>query len=451
MLICALCLGLAGAAAAESAILNTDYETLTEYYDLAIAAQEESDYKGAIAQLTDLISYYEQVASPGVKQYNDIPLYYHYALGRIELAKEEPNYQEAWSNLEKCGDGLYGIASYIQYARAMTEMRSGEYAAAITDLRAVQGVLKEFTSQCIEAQEECKALFKSSVLSKGKATCDKGDHEKAREYYSQFLELIPSDADVKALLAECEEKHNPLEPEEINLEVINAVATVPGSVRLTWKGNPEDYTVSWSSDLIHGKDTASAEVNGKTYTVNDLLPGTVYRFTISHKGSSVQIDRETRKAEEYPPAEGKDRFWTGSSSLYRFDNSRYDFLYSGKTSYDFSNDKSCKYLKNRTVELFDKPISESCILFMFTTFGVPEDIDGKPYELLLHINGVGTLREEGVFGEEKVCYNGSYIYVVVYDLFDQAVEDYSDLSGVTFRLDLLVDGRFVASADGTLQ
>ena len=245
--------------------------------------------------------------------------------------------------------------------------------------------------------------------------------------------------------------------EEIGLELISAVASAQRSMKLTWKGSKEEYTVTWTSDLVLGTDAKSAVVKGKTFTIDDLLPGTIYRFTISYQNTSVRIDRETRRAEDYPPAEAQDRFLTGSSSLFRFDNARYDFLESGKESYEFANDKSCKYLKNRTVELFDKPISESAILFIFPTFGIPQDIDDKNYQLLLHIEGIATLSEEGVFGTanengvKKVCADDSYIYVLVYDLFDQAVENYSDLSGKNFRLDLLADEKFVGSADGVLQ
>ena len=454
MLVLALCLGLTGAAGAEEFMLITNYATIVAYYDSAVKAQEESDISSAIEFLEEMVRYYNEMAIPAVKTYNDTQLYYAYAMGRIELSKEAPDYQAAWGYLGNIGDNLYNVAAYRQYAKGMAEMNSKDYAAAIADLRAVRGVLKEFTAKCISALTQCEADYKSSVIDAGKDACKNDKHEKAQELYNQYLGLIEYDTDVKALRDECIGTHGDNPEVEVRLEIVNAVATTQGSMKLTWKGVPEEYQVKWTSDLVHGKDTQSAEVTGHSYTVEGLLPGTVYRFTVVYQGDiSAQIDRETRDAAAYPPAEGKDRFWTGSSSLFRFDNSRYDFLASGKASYEFANDKSCKYLLNNTVELFEKPISESCVLFMFTTFGVPEDIDGKEYQLLLHIDGVATLTETGVFGEAddegvvKVCANGSDIYVLAYDLFDQAVENYSDLAEKTFHLDLLVDGRFVASAE----
>ena len=461
VLICALCVGFMGIAqAADTEIKDNnaeDYRTVTKYYKNAVAFQDDGEFDEAIGQLNSLIRYCDK--HPSSKEYMDIPEYYAYALGRIELHKEEPDFATAYEKLKELSDKFYLVDSYRQYANGMMNMAIGEYQSAYADLQAAKNKLPEYTQKIINAITECTALYKSSVLSKGKAACQNGNHEKALEIYNQYLSLFDMDTEIRSLRDECQNNHSSEDAvEEVGLEMISAVPSAQRAVKLTWKGIPEVYSVQWTSDLVHGRDQQTEpDVNGKSYTVTGLLPGTVYRFTVSCRGVSVQINRETPKAPEYPPAEGEDEFWTGSSSLFRFDNSRYDFMASGKTSYEFSNDKSCKYLKTRTVELLEKPIYESCILFVFTTFGVPDDIEGKDYQLLLHINEVATLTENGVWGAAgedgvvKVCANGSYIYVLVYDLFDRAIEEYSDLSEKSFRLDLLVDGLLVAFSEGVLQ
>ena len=459
LIVCVLCTRLTGLAAAEDFKLNTDYETIIEYYQSAVTAQEDNDITEAIDYLKELVRYYKEQANPGIAKHKDSPLYYAYAEGRVELSSADPDYAFAREQLDKSKDDLYMVTSYRQYAKGMLEMKNGDYALAIADLRAVRSVLTEFTSRCIEALDKCEKDYKDYVMNKGRAACQNENHEKALEMYNQYLELFDSDTDIRRLRDECQDTHgeNPEIVDEIGLSIINAVASAQCSMKLTWKGTKDKYTVSWTSDLVQGSNAKSVEVNGKTYTVTDLLPGTVYRFTIQYLNASVQIARETRKAADYPSDSGEERFWTGSSSLFRFDNARYIFLDSGKASYEFANEKSCKYLKNRNVELFEKPISESMILFIFPTFGIPEDLEGKDYQLLLHIDGTATLTEEGVFGKAdeegvvKVCAEDSYIYVLVYDLFDQAVETYSDLSEKTFRLDLLADGKLVGAADGILQ
>ena len=330
-------------------------------------------------------------------------------------------------------------------------------AKAISALQSLS--IREFTQIIQNAIDECKAQYKSSVIADGNAACDANDHERAQAIFNAYLNIFEDDADIIKLRDECLNTHNQESVEEaVGLEIVNAVSTTPHSMKLTWKGNGDSYTVSWTSDLVWGKDSQSAEATGESYDVEGLLPGTLYRFTVVCKSVSVEIDRETRKAEKYPPMDGQKKLATGTCAMYRFNENRFEYLSSGHASYEFYNKKdeeTDKYfayqIKNRTVELLDNPISESCILFVFTTWGVPEDMAGKPYQILLHVDEVATLVEEGEFGGEKVCTYGRDIYVLVYDLFDRLVEDYSDLSGKAFQLDLLVDGQLVASTEGTLQ
>ena len=114
MLVLALCLGLTGAAGAEEFMLITNYATIVAYYDSAVKAQEESDISSAIEFLEEMVRYYNEMAIPAVKTYNDTQLYYAYVMGRIELSKEAPDYQAAWGYLGNIGDNLYNVAAYRQ-------------------------------------------------------------------------------------------------------------------------------------------------------------------------------------------------------------------------------------------------------------------------------------------------------------------------------------------------
>ena len=454
LLIGMLCMGLLLTAHAETA--DDSYNTITQYYSDFLSAEESQDTPGAIEILKKLRDYYEKFMPEDDKNYRDIPNYYYYALGRIELDEETPDYADARKNLSKCGGYLYEVTAYLQYATGMDAMGRGNYHDAITNLRSAEDVLKDDTAKFKAALEECEMLYKSSVKSKGEAACQAGKHDKAQEYYSDYLELFAYDTEIRDLLEICQEQHNEDIVEELGLEIISA-SSRKNAVTLRWKGNPEHYSVSWTKDLVHREETKSAEVDGKSYTVEGLLPSTVYRFTITCQNVSIQTDRETLKAD----ALFSDKYWTGASSLYRFNNKRYDFMDSGMTSYEYkgANKKNYVYLSDKKVNLYEDSIIDSCILFSFTTTSktVSEDMEGMAYQLLLHIDEVTTLTEEGLFGVPdengvvRVCAKDNIIYVLVYDLWDQAVDNYSDLAEKAFRLDLLMDGKYVASAEGTLQ
>lgn len=468
MIIFVWCLSLTGFAAAEEANLDLiklepAYRAIKDYYTMADDAQHDDDLEDTVSTLEKLILYYEkQEQNISLSAYKDARFYYAYAQGLLELCKPEPDYSLAreYFDEKNSGNDLERVRSYRRYAQGMEEMKNKDYAAAIEHLRDVIGLPTKFSSDCSTALEYCEAAYKKAVLEEGPNACDNGDHKKALDLYEKYLNLFNHDEDIRRLRDECEKYHAPQPADQTQIydeaavKNLRAVPTAQRSVKLTWEGTKEAYTVTWTSDLFFGTDAHSAEVQGKTFTVTDLLPGTVYRFTVNYQNTSIHMDRETKEAEKYA-----DNLWTGSSTLFRFDNSRYTFLESGKTSYEFANDKSCnlEYLKKDTVELFENPISESAILFVFTTSGIPRDINGKDYLLLLHIDGTATLTEKGKFGKanedgiKNVCADGTDIYVLVYDLFDQAVENYSDLSGKAFRLDLLVDEKYVASSNGILQ
>ncbi len=444
-----LCLA-AGSAVAGDFLLQNDYEAIVELYRSAVEKQEElGDVKAALDELALLVLYYEEKAGADIGTYEDARLYYAYAKGRLALSAEKPDWAEAMKQLKLCTEDFYHVADYLAYARGMDAMQNERYAEAITSLSSVN--LREFTSQRLDAIATCESRYKTWVKEKGKKACEDGAHEEAQGYYSQYLEVLPDDSEVRALLEECLRTHNTQEIlEELGLEISRAVSTAPGAMKLSWKGTPEEYTVGWTCDLAGGTAPETRTVTDHSCTVEGLLPGTVYRFTVSHGNGKVEIDAETRKAEDYAP-EGSERLWTGSSSLFRFSGSREAFLASGLPSHEFAGGSSCKYLKNRTVALYDDPIDDSCILFVFTTFGVPESMAEAPWQVLLHVEGTGTLTRTGQVGDTGVCIGGSNIYVLLYDVLDEAVERWSDLPGKNFRVDLLVNGLFVASSEGVFE
>jgi len=451
LLLALFCVGAMGVAKSEDQTLDSQYETIVTMYKIAIEKQEVyGEVQEAIDDLKAILDLYSGIEDTKLWNYDDTQNYYRYAVARVELSKDKPDYALALEQLGKCGDALYLVSDYQLYASGMRAAENGDYAKAISTLRQVG--LKEFTSKRNDAIEEYRQLFRASVLASGKKAFDSGNYDAAESVYDQYLELFEDDSEIIRLRDACRESgQGEGTVEASGVEIINAVATSPRTMRLSWQGSAEQYTVRWTSDLTSNRDSQSAEVTGREYTVEDLLPGTVYRFTVSDNGSSAEMDRETPKAPKYVRSDGQERFWTGSSSLYRFNGSREAFLGSDSASYAFIGDASCKYLKSHTVDLYGEPFYESCIVFVFPTFSIPEDIDGKPCTVLLHLDGLGTLAQTATFGDRDVCGDGNNIYVLVYDLFDQAISRYAALTDQPFRLELLVDDMLVGTSDGTLQ
>ena len=80
-----------------------------------------------------------------------------------------------------------------------------------------------------------------------------------------------------------------------------------------------------------------------------------------------------------------------------------------------------------------------------------DEINGKPYTLLMHVDGSGTVLRDGVFGDDCVFLEKDVMYVLVDDMFDEAVDTFPELSGSNFTFEVLIDGLPAVSAAGSFE
>lgn len=438
-----------------------DYESLVYFYNEATSNKDESlneyvpgqnDPEKARENLESLIVYYESHQ----ETLGNAQLYYFYARGRIAIYKED--YQTAVEYLGDCGNFGYDTVSYYSFARGMYLAGSSnvreDYPEAIKLLKTVQEN-KEFQEKCISTIARCKENYRAYMLAKAKQLEQKAQYENALEYLTEWRAFLPDDEDAKNAYYECFRLKDGTAPIEImpsTIEITNIYAIACDKVMLQWKGQAEEYVVSYTMNMAQDDNWKKVRTTGEKYTATGLLPGTKYWFRVEdEKGnvssfSVVQTDEAQLYSEiclEYK--------WTKSFTTYLFANKRDAFLEESVSSYEYYKKTNPKSIKDHTIALNNPAIQRSCTLFVFTTISLPEDMDGQAYTILLHIENMGTLKAEGMIGDQNVCLNDGRIYMLVYDLWDEAIEMWSDLSGKAYTIELLVDNALMARAKGKLQ
>ncbi len=454
-----LCL-LAGLTPVYADTLNDEYNTIKTYYRQATGEYntntdeyKEGDVDPEIVQekLQKLVNYYglDENRRTRLDSYQDARLMYLYAEGRLAIMNGQ--YADAYAVLRKCGDFGYKITEYYSFAYGMSLAAGNEsgYPEAISLLRSVQGN-PEFTSLCLTTIQSCEEKFKVYTLNYAKRLCDEGAHDKAQDAYKQILELLPGDKEATAALSVCQTHTGEVDVIS-SITIKNDYSGSPTSYTVKWEGESDSYEVSCSMIVANITEWTTVTVSGADkYVFKDLLPGTQYRFRVQSGEAYAETVGTTLKAEPYSNI-AADFDWTGSNTMYCFDNKRDIFLDMEIPSYDYYQQIKCKPVKERIVTRNNPSILSSCILFVFPTFGIPETMLDQPYTLLLHFEDYGTLVREGKWNDLSVCSNSDYIYVLLYDLFDEAIDTWSKLENVPFTVEVLIDQALVVSAEGKLE
>lgn len=438
-----LCLCFAFTALADEK--TEDYETIATYYNDAVKALDQED---AEEQLRELIVYYErnEERKNTMNSYLDARLMYYYACGRIAII--DGDYTAAAKYLNDCGNFGDQITDYYAFARGMYLAKGSDetmYPEAIELLRGVQSN-SAFTASCLDAIKECETRYRETMLAKAKSACQREDHAAAQNYYTQILDVLPDDAEVKQAYNDCLTHTGSVESAG-SIVIKNAYAGSDTSVVLKWEGEKEDYTIWYMADMKNGTDKKQKAASGSKCTVDGLLPNTCYLFRIECDGAWAETTVKTETGSEYSEI-NSDFTWTGSSTMYCFTKQRDKMLDSGKLSFEYYKDSNVKKSQDRIIPMYDPAVSDSCVLFVFTTLGIPDEMRGKPYQVLLHVEERGTLIGEGLFGDEKLCDNNDRIYLLMYDMLDEANDSYPNLSSVAFGVDVLMEGKIVCSSDG---
>ena len=85
---------------------------------------------------------------------------------------------------------------------------------------------------------------------------------------------------------------------------------------------------------------------------------------------------------------------------------------------------------------------------------IPENMKTASYKILFHIENICTLTETGLFGDTHVCFNeqgNDRIYVLLDDMLDQIADMPLNMTDMPYSLDVLIDNKLVASAEGTIK
>ncbi|MCR4621788.1 MAG: fibronectin type III domain-containing protein [Clostridiales bacterium] len=223
------------------------------------------------------------------------------------------------------------------------------------------------------------------------------------------------------------------------------------SITVTVKGKAdgETYTVKWYA-LSNGESAAKSDrTSASSYTATGLEPNTEYLITLECEAFTVSFKARTRNVQPY--SDFDDSFeWSQSSSIYLIsDRSKlFKHLDNGRKVSTFIDQYNLRKSKERIISLDESFLKHGAAMFAFLLYAAPkEELNGKPYTLLMRVNG-GSVRRDGIFGDMDVSIDRDCLYVLVYDMFEDAAKSFPNLSGSKFTLELLIDGMSAVDATG---
>ncbi|MCR4621787.1 MAG: fibronectin type III domain-containing protein [Clostridiales bacterium] len=425
------------------------YDALLTYYEAYLAYEQANDPKG-LEELRNLVSYYidDEDRKKDLDRFEVARQYLNYAQGR--LAIDEGNYLEAQRKFARCGAFGHKTDVYYSFAVAILDCEDGNYKESLPKLKALSNSEIMYAIRLYDAIDKYEPLYKSSFMEKARKAELKGDVEAAKGYYTELLEydMFKYDPEIKAALAALG-----VVPSSVNLTIDNCQAVDQNRINVKWSGDGSEYTVKWTMDLSGKTGTESAKTSALEYMITGLEPNTEYFVTVECSGVKESAKAKTKIAKSYSESDTS-FIWANSSTLYAIedlDELRLHVETNNRMRSTFVDLKNIRRSRTRIVSLDSAFTQVGAEMFVFQLKNAPEkQLDGKPYTLLLRVNG-GTACKKGTFGDFEVALEKTNIYVLLSDMLAETSENYNGLSGSKFTLELLIDGMFAASATGTFE
>ena len=264
------------------------YDTIQHLYEEAEKKETEfNDLEGATDELSKLKTFYEAEinTNPQINEFKLSALYYDYAVARVELQMEKPDYRKAEELLQKCKDSLYLGNAYYLFAQGMRESEDQLFSSSHQHLSEIGTALPEYYQRIQTAIQENQLRYKESLRDQGAAECGNGNHEKAQELYKEYLDIYPSDTEIRLLLNDCIDTHGET---LIIQDDLNISGLKYESEQLSWENGgsgPWCIQIFRDDDLIQEIQTSERE------NQIDLMPGFNYSAHVADEMITFSIEK----------------------------------------------------------------------------------------------------------------------------------------------------------------
>lgn len=411
-----------------------DYDTIVEKYNQAIKDDYTVDY------FVELKAYYEE-KKQSLENYLDASKYYYYTLGRLCLNTKE--YEKARVYFEAVGTFGKDTECFYAYAAAHIYEEMENYKAA-ADAYQKASALPLLSDSTMRAAE-CMQKYRDGLMQLGDAAYEKGDYEKAKEYYQELSELFSVEG--KRKYDECVRAMGSTKVSAITS--LYAKDITENSAVLTWQGDAASYAASCQIKGI-GPAAAAETISSDSWQVSGLLPNTDYTVTIQPAGATAgmaSIDFTTKQPEKLL-IDGE-KVSIGAANLYRYDLAQFRMV--GLPMQQFMQQARWRVkLEQKALELNVYPPESSGFMAVIALGKAPAAPDQLiNYACILHLGNGGSYQAADLVSDGRFTLYSNYLIIILNDLLINALQDTRGWRESPMTIDFYINDSYLTTISGT--
>lgn len=433
---------------------DVHYRTLADMYEKAVIAENESTSdETALQYYSDLVYYYINIMDQQNQEYSNSEYYYYYAHGRLLFSQGNyigalEDFEDHLKNAGQTDSEWMNLSFYCDFCEAVYWLENNDVESALPLFVQAKTENPNAAKQCGRMIDKCKELLVNAI----EASCEQQNFEQSL-IYCELIEQYIS----KVAANELKKKIHSYQ-ENSNIRWGNNIIASK-EITLSWTGGISPYTIMWSADLRESATmNISSEINAQSTTLQNLLPGTEYQIFLKDSAgtTSKKIYISTEPTQQYV-LEGNS-IECRNISLRSYRVTSYDYI---RIKQPATNLFSMQRNYPNYVERIEGDLVINRASVLDGTLGYYAIIDtniAKNLHLLenqivtqiLHFDGIGTICvDAGRIGDKDNNIEDYMIAISIQHALAEGIRFFSQTDeDISWHLDLLIDGYYIASIQG---